>query len=86
MATPICSHIRERLKSMRNPMIDLLLVGIRFSIRLADTLGHDLGIALLMASILAIFALHASGVLEKISAQSTTHDVVELLYDEFVAI
>ena len=71
---------------MWNSMIDLLLIGIRFSIRLANTFGHDLWIALLMASILAIFALHAGGVLEKISAQSTTHDVVELLYNEFVAI
>ena len=86
MTAPIRAHIRERLKSMRNPMVDLLLIRIRFSIRLADTFGHDLWIALLMASILAIFTLHASGILEKISAQSTTHDVVELLYDEFVAI
>ena len=39
-----------------------------------------------MASIFAVFALHTSRVFEKVATESATHDVVELLYDEFVAI
>ena len=39
-----------------------------------------------MASILAVFALHTSGVLEEVAAQSAAHDVVELLYDKFVSV
>lgn len=39
-----------------------------------------------MASIFAVFALHPSRVFEKVATESTSHDVVELLYDEFVTI
>lgn len=39
-----------------------------------------------MASIFAVFALHAGRVFEKVATESATHDVVELLYHEFVAI
>ena len=39
-----------------------------------------------MASILAVRALHASRVLEKLAAESTAHDVVKLLLHELVTI
>lgn len=52
---------------MRNPVVDLLLVGIGLIVGLADTLGDNLGVTFSMASILAIRALHTRSVLEEIS-------------------
>lgn len=60
-------------------MVDLRLVRIRFCIRLRDTFRDYLLVALLMASELAIFALHSSGVLEEASTERTAHNIVELL-------
>lgn len=80
MATPICTHIGEFLEAMRNAVVDLLLIRIRFCIRLAYALGDNTGIALCVASILAILALHACRIIfKKVSAQRATHDVVKLL-------
>ena len=67
-------------------MVDFLLVRVGLVIRLADTLGDDLGIALAMASILAVGTLHSCSILQKVAAQSTAHDVVELLGDELVTL
>jgi len=67
-------------------MVDLLLVRIRFGIGLADTLGDDTRVALGVAGIFAVFALHSGGILEEIAAQSTSHDVVELLRYELMAV
>ena len=39
-----------------------------------------------MASIFAVFALHTGRIFEKVATESATHDVIELLYDEFVTI
>ena len=39
-----------------------------------------------MASVLAVRALHTSGILEKLAAKGAPHNVVELLYHEFVAV
>ena len=39
-----------------------------------------------MTCVIAVGTLHTSSVLEKLAAESTTHDVVELLLDKFVAI
>lgn len=39
-----------------------------------------------MAGVFAVFALHASRVLEKVATQRTAHDVIELLYNKFVTI
>lgn len=71
---------------MRNAVIDLLFVRIGFRIALADTLGNDARIALVVAGILAVFALHTSRVLEEISTKRTAHDVVELVLDKLVAV
>lgn len=86
MTTPIGRDIGETLETMRNTMVDLLLVRIGFVVCLADTLGDDLGIALAVAGILAISTLHAGRILQEIAAKSTAHDVVELLGDEFVTL
>lgn len=86
MATPICTHVGKFLEAMRNAVVDLLLVRIRFRVGLADTLRNHTGIALCVAGIFAIFALHTGRVLEEIAAQSTPHDVVELLLHKLVAV
>lgn len=39
MATPVGTHVGEFLETMRNTMVDLLLVRVRFRVGLADTLG-----------------------------------------------
>ena len=59
MTTPIRAHIREGLEAMWNTMVDFFFLRVRFGIRLANTFGNNLGIAFLMASIFAVFALHA---------------------------
>lgn len=67
-------------------MVDLFLVRISLSVTLADTLCDHTGITLRMTGVLAILTLHASRVFEKISAKRTTHDVVELVLHELVAV
>jgi hypothetical protein len=68
MTAPICAHIRKLLEAMRDAMVDLLLVWICFCVRLADTLCNDTGIAFCVTSVLAVFALHSSRILEEIPA------------------
>lgn len=79
MTTPVRAHIRKLFETMWNAMVNLLLIRICLCIGLAYTLGDYTGIALSVASIFTILALHASGVFEKLAAKSTAHDVVELL-------
>jgi hypothetical protein len=64
---------------MRNPVVEFRLIRIGFGVRLCDALGDHFAIALFMARVLAVRALHSSRVLQEISAQSTPHDVIELL-------
>ena len=86
MATPIRAYIGERLEAMRYSMVELLLVGVRLSIRLADAFGHHFRIAALVTCVFAIFALHACRILHKLTTKGATHDTVKLLGDEFMAI
>lgn len=86
MAAPIGRDVGEGLEPVRNAVIDLFFVRIGFGVALADTLGDDARIALVVASILAVFALHASRIFEEISAKRTAHDVVELVLDKLVAV
>ena len=60
MTAPIRTHIRKLLKTMWDPVIDLLLVRIGFRIRLADTFRNHARVALGMAGIFAVLALHTS--------------------------
>ena len=86
MAAPIRPHVGEVLESVWDTMIELLLIGVGFRIRFADTFGDDLGVAFFVARIFAILALHTGGVFQKFSAKSTTHDIVELLEHKFMAV
>jgi len=86
MTTPICAHVRKAFETMWDAVIELRLVGIGLCIGLRDALGNDFSVALLVTSILAIRALHACRVPQKPTAQSTAHDAVELLLNEFVTV
>ena len=86
MATPIGGEIGKALEAVRDAMVDLLLVRVGFVVGLANTLGHNLGVALLVAGVFAVGTLHTRSILEEFSAQRTAHDVVELLGNELVAL
>jgi len=86
VAAPVGGEIGEALETVRDAVIDLLLVGIGLVVRLADTFGDNLLVAFAVAGILAVRTLHARSVLEELSAQRTTHDVVKLLGNELVAL
>lgn len=86
VAAPVRREIREGLKPVRNPVIDLLLVRIGLGVGLADTLGDDTGVTLDVASVLAVLALHTGAALEEIAAKGAAHDVVELALDKLVAV
>jgi hypothetical protein len=86
VAAPVGGDVGEALETVRDAVVDLLLVGIGLVVRLADTFGDNLLVALAVAGILAVRALHARSVLEELSAQRTAHDVVELLGDELVTL
>ena len=79
MTTPVCTHVREFLETVRNAVVDLLLVRIRLCVRLADTLGDHARAALCVTSVFTVLALHTGGILEEFVANGTTHNVVELL-------
>lgn len=86
MAAPICTYVREILETMRYTVIDLLFVWVGLIIRLADAFCDYLGVAFGVAGVFAVLTLHAGRVFEQFSTESTTHDIVELLLDEFVAL
>lgn len=86
MATPTGRDIRIALKPMGNTMVDFLLVWIGFVIRLADTLGDDFRVTFFVTRVLAICTLHACSILQEISTESATHNVIELLCNEFVSL
>ena len=86
MTAPIGTHVGEVCEAMWNTMVQLGLVWICLRVGLRDTLGNDLGVALLVTSVLAIRALHSSSILEKLAAEGAAHNVVKLLLDEFVTI
>lgn len=86
MTAPIGGDVGEALEAVGDTMVDLLLVGVGLVIGLADTFGDNFWVALAMASVLAIRALHASSIFEEFSTQRTAHDVVELLRNEFVSL
>lgn len=86
MTTPIGRHIRVGLESVRDAMVDLLLVRVRLGIALADAFRDHTRIALGMASVLAVLTLHTGRIFEEVSAKGTTHDVVELVLHELVAV
>ena len=86
MTAPIGPHVGKILESVWDAMIELLLVRIGFRIRFADTFGNNFRVALFMARIFAIPALHTGGVFQELPAKGTTHDVVELLEHKLMAV
>ena len=86
MTAPIGGYVRISLKTMWYTMVNFLLVRVGLIVRLAYAFGDDFGITFLVASVLAICALHACGVLEEITAKRTAHNIIELLRDEFVSL
>lgn len=86
MATPVGTNVREIVEAMRNAVVDLLLVGVRLVVRLADAFRDDFWIAFCVARVFAVSALHAGRVLEEIPTKRTPHNIVELLLDEFVTL
>lgn len=86
VTAPIGTDVRKLLESMRNPMIDLLLIWIGLCVRLADALCNDARITFRMAGVLAVLALHTRRIFEKLATQRTTHDIVELLRHELVSV
>lgn len=71
---------------MRYPVIDRLLVRVGFCIGLANTFSNHFGKTVLVTSIFAVLALHTRGILEEFSTERASHDAVELLREELVAV
>lgn len=86
MTAPVGAHIGEGFEAVRNAVVELGLVRIRFCVGLGDALGDHLLVAFLVARVLAVGTLHASRILEEIAAEGAPHDVIELLLDELVAV
>lgn len=86
MAAPVSGEIGEALETVRNAVVDLLLVGVGLVVGFADTFGDYLGVAFAVAGIFAVRTLHARSVLQELSTKSAAHDVVELLGNEFVTL
>ena len=60
-------------------MVDFLFVGVALCIGFTNAFREDFRVAFLMASVFAIFALHACGILKKFATKCASHDVIELL-------
>jgi hypothetical protein len=58
----------------------------RIGITLRDTLGDHLLVALLVTSVPTIFALVPGSIEQELAAISAKHNLVKLLWDEFMAI
>ena len=84
VAAPVRGDVGKAFESVRNAVVDFLLV--RIVVGFADTLGDNLGVTLAVAGVLAIRTLHAGCILEEFSTQCTAHNVVKLLGDELVAL
>lgn len=84
VATPVGANIGELLETMRNAMIDLLLIRISLRIGFTDTLRNHARVTFRVAGVLAVLALHTGRVLEEVAAKCTSHDIVKLLRHELV--
>ena len=86
VTTPVGTNIRELLETMRNAMVNLLLLWIGLGVRFTDTLRDHASITFGVTGVFTVLTLHSSRILQEVAAQSTSHDVVELLRHEFVAV
>ena len=67
-------------------MIDFFLIRIGLVVGFTDTFRDDFRVTFAMASVFTILALHAGGIFEELPAERTTHDIVELLGNEFMSL
>lgn len=58
----------------------------RVGVALGDALGDDLLVAILVARVFAVLALHPRALEEELAAERAQHDGVELLLDKLVAV
>lgn len=101
MTAPVRRHVGVGREAVRDSVVDLLLVSFLrlvslismaresthpICIRLGDTLGDHLGIALLVTCISAIFALISLSGEKELLAESTHDGLVELALDELMAV
>lgn len=86
MTTPVSRDVRIPFESMRDTVVNFLLVRIGLVIRFADTFCDNLGIALFVAGIFAVRALHACSIFQKVPTKSAPHDIVKLLGNKLVAL
>lgn len=54
MTAPVRSHVGKGLETMRDSVIELRFVGIRFCIGLRDAFCNNFGVTLLVTSVLAV--------------------------------
>lgn len=67
-------------------MVDLGLIWICLCCRLGNAFCNDFPVASLMTRKFTVGTLHTSSIFEEFSTECTSHDVVKLLLDKFVAI
>ena len=60
--------------------------GYRFRIGFTDTFGDDFGVTFLVTGVFAVFTLISCCVFEEFATEGTSHDLIELLHYEFVAV
>jgi hypothetical protein len=58
----------------------------RFRISFANTFCDDFGITVFVARVFAILTLISRSIFEEFATKGTTHDLIELLHDEFMAV
>jgi hypothetical protein len=86
MTAPVGANIRSTLEAMRNTMVDFLLLGVGFRIRFRYAFSDDLLVTFLMASVLAIRTLVSGGILQEVTAQRASHNIVKLLLHKLMTI
>jgi hypothetical protein len=85
MAAPIGAQISDRLKAVRDPVVDLLFIPIP-GIWFGYAFGDNLLVAFLVTCVSTIFALIPQRIEQEIAAKSTEHDLIELTLNEFMAV
>ena len=86
VTAPIGTHIRESVETMRHAVVEFDFVWIGICVGLADTLGNDFGVAVLVTGIFAVGTLHTRRDVEEVAAERAAHNVVECLRSELVTI
>ena len=67
-------------------MVQFLFLGVGLRVRLRYAFRDNLRVALFVASVFAIRTLKSGGIFQKVSTECTSHNIVELLLNEFVTV